>query len=229
MKKPTLFKFQNQNLTVITDERTGEPWFYAKDICNVLGLGNVSQSLSLLDSDEKNTIISNDGKRGNPKKSIVNESGLYSLIMNSRKKEANIFRRWVTKDVLPTLRKTGKYEITQIPNGKQLLLDSKQNRNTMTDVWQAHGAEKNIHYINLTKQEYQVLFGDRKLKKKDLSDKDKTILSMLEFTESMKLSQNKDISGYYELKDSVTDTGSKLVSFFESIGIDCTNTKQIGV
>lgn len=228
MQQPTIFNFNNQNLTVITDERTGEPWFYAKELCDNLLIVNHRDAIKSIPTELKG-VVSTDTLGGKQGVAIVNEKGLYRLVMRSRKKEAESFKNWLADDVIPTLRKTGKYEMNKIPNGKQLLLDSKQNRNTMTDVWQAHGAEKNIHYINLTKQEYQVLFGNKKLKKKDLSDKDKTILSMLEFTESMKLSQNKDISGYYELKDSVTDTGSKLVGFFESIGIDCKNTKQIGV
>ncbi|MFT8319320.1 MAG: BRO family protein [Bacillus sp. (in: firmicutes)] len=91
--------------TVIKDN---EVWFVAKDICEVLEINNPSQALSRLDEDEKNTIILNEGI-GNPEKSIVNESGLYSLILGSRKTEAKVFKRWVTHDVLPTIRKTGGY------------------------------------------------------------------------------------------------------------------------
>ena len=67
----------------------------AKDICDVLEIGNVSQALSRLDNEEKNTIILNEGI-GNPEKSVINESGLYSLILRSRKPEAKVFKKWIT-------------------------------------------------------------------------------------------------------------------------------------
>ncbi|QOR34414.1 phage antirepressor [Clostridium sp. 'deep sea'] len=85
-----------------------EPWFVAGDICKCLGVGNPSQALNRLDEDEKNTIILNEGI-GNPYKSAVNEYGLYNLILGSRKPEAKKFKRWVTHEVLPSIRKTGSY------------------------------------------------------------------------------------------------------------------------
>lgn len=87
----------------------GEPWFVAKDVCDVLEIGNSRQALSRLDEDEKNTVILNDGTPGNPEKSIVNEPGLYSLVLSSRKPEAKEFKRWLTHDVIPSIRKTGGY------------------------------------------------------------------------------------------------------------------------
>ena len=91
--------------------RDGEPWFVAADICKALEIGNPSQVLVRLEDDEKmNTLISNEGnRRGNPKMTVVNESGLYALIFGSRKPEAKVFKRWVTHEVLPTIRKTGGY------------------------------------------------------------------------------------------------------------------------
>lgn len=71
----------------------------------MLGLNNVSQALTRLDNDEKNSIILNDGNPGTPTKTIVSESGLYSLIIASRKPEAHEFKRWVTHEVLPSTRK----------------------------------------------------------------------------------------------------------------------------
>lgn len=89
-------------------EIENEPWFVASDVCKILDLGNTSQVLSRLDDDEKNTIILNEGI-GNPNKSIVNEYGLYNLVLTSRKKEAKEFKRWVTHEVLPAIRKHGAY------------------------------------------------------------------------------------------------------------------------
>ncbi|MCY7630816.1 phage antirepressor KilAC domain-containing protein [Bacillus altitudinis] len=101
-----IFNYQDQEVrTVIQD---GQPWFVAKDVCDVLEIGNPSQALSRLENDEKNTIILNEGI-GNPNKTIVNEPGLYTLILGSRKPEAKQFKRWITHDVIPTIRKTGGY------------------------------------------------------------------------------------------------------------------------
>ena len=94
-----------------TAQIDGEPWFVAADVCNVLDIENPRQAVSRLDEDEKlNTVISNDGnKRGNPNMTVVNEPGLYSLILGSRKPEAKAFKRWITHEVIPTIRKTGGY------------------------------------------------------------------------------------------------------------------------
>jgi prophage antirepressor-like protein len=89
--------------------RDGEPWFVAADVCKALEIGNPSQVLVRLEDDEKmNTLISNEGnQRGNPNMTVVNESGLYALIFGSRKPEAKVFKRWVTSDILPSIRRTG--------------------------------------------------------------------------------------------------------------------------
>lgn len=106
------FDFKGAALRTLTDE-SGEPWFVAKDACGVLELNNVSQALTRLDDDEKSSIILNDGTPGNPNKAIVSESGLYSLILASRKPEAHEFKRWVTHEVLPQIRKHGAYMTQQ--------------------------------------------------------------------------------------------------------------------
>ena len=82
-------------------------------MCDCLGIGNPSQATKDLLDDEKNTLILNEGirRRGNPNVTIVSESGLYSLIMRSRKKEAIEFQRWVTREVLPSIRRTGGYSL----------------------------------------------------------------------------------------------------------------------
>ena len=89
----------------------GEPWFVAADVCNALDIGNPSQAISRLDEDEKMiTLISNEGnRRGNPNVTVVNEPGLYTLILSSRKPETKAFKRWITHDIIPTIRKTGGY------------------------------------------------------------------------------------------------------------------------
>ena len=85
-----------------------DPWFVAKDACDFLELGDVSKAVSRLDEDEKGTnLIPTRG--GNQEMLCVNESGLYNLILGSRKQEAKQFKRWVTHEVLPAIRKTGQY------------------------------------------------------------------------------------------------------------------------
>ena len=84
-----------------------EPWFVAVDVCRALEIGNSSQAISRLDADEKMiTLISNEGnKRGNPNMTVVNEPGLYTLILSSRKPEAKAFKRWTAHEVIPSIRK----------------------------------------------------------------------------------------------------------------------------
>lgn len=103
------FDFKGAALRTLTDEN-GEPWFVAKDVCDVLELSNVSQTLARrIDDDEKSSITLNDGTPGNPNRAIVSESGLYALVLASRKPEAHDFKRWVTHEVLPQIRRTGGY------------------------------------------------------------------------------------------------------------------------
>jgi len=87
----------------------GAVWFVAKDVCDILDLANSRKAVSALDEDEKDTVTISDGIPGNPNKSIISESGLYALIFRSRKPEAKKFRKWVTAEVLPEIRKTGAY------------------------------------------------------------------------------------------------------------------------
>ncbi len=86
-------------------EMKNEPWFVAKDICEILGLSNPTMAINRLDEDERTKL--NLGRQGEA--NIVNEYGLYNLILASRKKEAKEFKRWVTHEVLPSIRKTGGY------------------------------------------------------------------------------------------------------------------------
>ena len=91
----------------ITDNN-GDPWFVAKDVCRSLDLANPRTSVALLEEDEKG-VLTMDTLGGPQEVSIISEAGLYSLILRSRKPEAKAFRRWVTHDVLPAVRKHGGY------------------------------------------------------------------------------------------------------------------------
>ena len=89
-------------------DRDGEPWFVAKDVCEALGIAKVDSAIRSLDEDEKDA-HSMSTLGGNQEMTVVSEAGLYSLIMRSRKPEAKTFKRWVTHEVLPSIRKTGAY------------------------------------------------------------------------------------------------------------------------
>jgi len=86
----------------------GEPWFIAKDVCSILGLSNHRDALASLDDDEKGVALT-DTPGGAQEVLTVSESGLYALVMRSRKPQARAFRKWVTSVVLPAIRRDGGY------------------------------------------------------------------------------------------------------------------------
>lgn len=98
------FDFKGAPLRTLTDE-AGESWFVAKDVCDILEISNPSDALKRLDDDERSRV--NLGRQGET--NIVNEAGLYVLVLGSRKPEAHEFQRWVTHEVLPSIRKHGGY------------------------------------------------------------------------------------------------------------------------
>lgn len=113
------FSFNEKTIQVIDKE--GEPWFVAKEVCEVLGYKNPSNILSHhLDEDEKGVYrIYTLG--GGQNVSIVNESGLYALALKCTKPEAKQFRKWVTSEVLPSIRKTGSYSTPESVDVKPFL------------------------------------------------------------------------------------------------------------
>ena len=107
MNQLIAFDFETNNVRVVMDTQM-QPWFVAADVCRVLAITKPENTYGRLDADEKGTRIV--GTLGGQQAMItVNESGLYSLILTSRKPEAKRFKRWVTHEVLPSIRKTGAY------------------------------------------------------------------------------------------------------------------------
>jgi prophage antirepressor-like protein len=106
------FKYQNNPIRTIW--KNDEAWFVSKDVCAVLGIENNRDAVKSLEAEEVMTVAntySHSGSRGGARSFIVvSESGLYALIFKSRKEEARAFRVWVTKEVLPAIRKTGSYK-----------------------------------------------------------------------------------------------------------------------
>ncbi len=107
---PQAFTFNASNQQVRTVMLDGQPYFVAKDVCAILDISNHIDALSRLDDDEKGRSVL-PTQFGDKEINLVNESGLYHLIFQSRKPEAKAFRKWVTSEVLPTLRRTGHYEL----------------------------------------------------------------------------------------------------------------------
>lgn len=98
-----------------------EPWFVGKDVAAALGYSNTRDALRVhVDNEDKNTVAIYDGNKGNPNQTIINESGLYALIFGSKLPNAKKFKRWVTSEVLPTIRKTGSYGTPKVPPVKNL-------------------------------------------------------------------------------------------------------------
>lgn len=134
------------NVRIILQDN--EPWFVAKDVCECLEISNSRQALSRLDTDEKADVILNDGSQ-NRNMNIVNEYGLYSLVLSSRKPEAKEFKRWITHEVLPSLRKYGTYSM-DIPR-------------TLPDALKAYASEIEAHNKTkalLEEQKPKVVFAD---------------------------------------------------------------------
>lgn len=136
MSAITPFQFPATGQQVRTVLRDGEPWFVAADVCAVLGIGRPQDSARYLDDDEKGRCPV-DTSSGRQDMTVVNEPGLYSLILRSRKPEAKAFKRWVTHDVLPAIRQTGAYNVAaayQIPR-------------TLPEALRAYASEVEAHEV----------------------------------------------------------------------------------
>lgn len=144
-----LFDFKGNQVRILTDKK-GEPWFVAKDVCNVLGYQNASKAITdHVDAGDKlnNESLSSLGQRGGW---VINESGLYCLILSSKLERAREFRKWVTSEVLPSIRRHGVYAtdvtIDHILNdpdfGIRLLTDLKDERARRREAERAIEAQK---------------------------------------------------------------------------------------
>lgn len=126
MENTAMKVFENSQfgkVRVVT--REGEPWFVAADVCKALGLPDTHKAIGRLDEDEKgrNLIPTLGGKQ---EMTIVDESGLYALVLGSRKPEAKAFKRWVTHDVIPSIRRHGVYAVDEVLNNPDMLIGALQ-------------------------------------------------------------------------------------------------------
>jgi hypothetical protein len=105
------FDFEEQAVRVVM--RDDEPWFVAADVCRVLEIQNATDAIKRLDEDE----VTLDTIEGSHRPTnIINESGLYALVLTSRKEQARRFRKWITAEVLPAIRRHGRYEHPGLPD-----------------------------------------------------------------------------------------------------------------
>lgn len=104
-----VFEYEEDDTQFRVLDRNGEPWFVLSEVCKKLGIVNVSDAASRVDDDEKDNIGITDAIGRSRSTIIINESGLYTLVLRSSKPEAKRFKKWVTSEVLPTIRKTGAY------------------------------------------------------------------------------------------------------------------------
>lgn len=194
--------FNEHDIRVIVDSNKKE-WFCASDVGIVLGLSDVQRQTRRLP--EKGRTISPTKTKGGIQHLIyIDEPNLYRLVFKSRKEEAELFQDWVFDEVLPSIRKTGKYSI---PNNLKKL--STENRKVLTDTWQECGIEKKHHFIQLTLQEYKALGIGKGKRKKDMSKQELLLLSAMESMEALKLF-NDPKDNYYECRDSLYETAKIL-------------------
>lgn len=105
-----IFKYNGKEVRTI--QKDGEPWWVLKDVCGILGISKYRDTASRLDEDERGSVRV-DTPGGEQEMTVVNESGLYNVILRSDKPEAKPFRKWVTSEVLPSIRKNGGYIANQ--------------------------------------------------------------------------------------------------------------------
>lgn len=138
------FQFGTAPLRVI--QRQGEPWFVAVDICGVLGIKNARDAVASLDDDERDAVGTTDAIGRNQDMNIVSESGLYALIFKSRRPEARAFRKWVTSEVLPSIRRTGTFSLGEvdhrtIASAAKLIAEARhlRGKEAAVKVWESMG------------------------------------------------------------------------------------------
>lgn len=143
-----LFKFEDKEVRVV--KVNGEPWFVGKDVATILGYSNTRKALidHVDDEDKKDGVTIRDSMGRSQLAVVINESGMYSLILSSKLPNAKKFKRWVTSEVLPVIRKTGSYQLPQTPEERlKLAMEATIHLDErMTNV------EKDVDFIKNTSE-----------------------------------------------------------------------------
>lgn len=160
MNNIQIFKYENNDVRTV--EMNGEPWFVLKDVCAVLGIADHKVTARRLDSDEVCQTPLTDSMGRQQETTVINESGLYNVILRSDKPEAKPFRKWVTSEVLPSIRKTGSYTVPKLSKEMQalFLLDQRTvqqeqritalENNMVVDYGQQHALRKAVSRAVIT-------------------------------------------------------------------------------
>jgi prophage antirepressor-like protein len=160
-----VFQYGGNDLrTVIKD---GEPWFVAKDVCEILEIKNSRDALYRLDEDEKDVALT-DTLSGQQTMNIVNEYGLYNLILTSRKQEAKQFKRWITHEVLPSIRKTGQY-VKPLTEREQLMASMKLSLETAEEITVVKNEVKEVR--SMVEQQITLDHGEQRRIQKGIAHK----------------------------------------------------------
>ena len=187
---------------VRTAEKDGEILFRLSDVSDVLGLTNAYRQVR----GRKGVHSMQTPTSGGAQDIIyISEPNLYRLVFRSRREEAERFQDFVFEEVLPRIRKTGKYSIDG-----HLAEMSRKNRNSLTDKWKESGVSKPHEYAKLTIEEYNSLRFPKGLRKKDMSKEHILLLSAFEAMESLNLHYN-PADGFFECKQSIRNTADKVI------------------
>ena len=158
--KRSVVPFDFDGVSVRTILRDGQPWFVAADVCAALGYSNPSKAISdHVDADERSNEQLDRFRMGS-KALVINESGLYSLVLSSRKPEAKRFKKWVTSEVLPQIHRTGQYQAAWFEKRHAIASTSKVLSAMLQHIREAAGkATQDHHYQNEHKLVNSLLSG----------------------------------------------------------------------
>ena len=126
------FKYNEQQVRTI--EKNGEPWFVGKDVAEILGYSDTAQAVRKHIDNEDKGVVEMTTPGGKQPVTIINESGLYSLILSSKLPTAKEFKHWVTSEVLPSIRKTGEYKITPAQQNRLDIME-RNSRTREASLW----------------------------------------------------------------------------------------------
>lgn len=193
----TEFAYESKQVRVVQIE--GNPWFVAKDIAEILEIQNFTMSLKLFPSNEIDELSITDTIGRKQKSIVLSEPGLYRMIFQSRKDEAENFKTWVFSEVLPSIRKTGSYSIFDKGLFSPITREeSKKIRNSFTACLKEHGVNKPHHYINITRSHKKGLQIDTKKKKESYSEEELCLTGAAELITQFKI-KKAELSGYSQI------------------------------
>jgi prophage antirepressor-like protein len=195
--------FKGQNFQIILKNQ--KELFIAKNACDILDIQNVSQALADIPESHKFTISltysDETGRKRAHNVLCIDEPGLYRLIFKSRKPEAEKFQEWVFEEVLPSIRKTGKYDVRDIRE------KSVEARHSVTDEWKRQGVSKPSEYGGLTRTSYYCLYHKHDVKKADMDREQVLKLAAFESLEAWRLNKiPENTLGYQGCELSISET-----------------------